>query len=174
MTLCHTMGPNRNVLFQTHTFFLWPYGVMWRSVNVRWRWSSWKSPIMAHPTLSSSGKFCWPSWMATITKNNKMATMTVPFKGVNRPSGSVSGSGKVWLECIVPLENGSQTDSQASPLTCISRCRCHCRCRSVWAPLKIETCTENQIRLLEHEVSHVGFQPLPKSKTLLPRWLIIW
>ena len=51
---------------------------------------------------------------------------------MNTPSGSVSASGsvsgKVSLECIVPLENGSQTHSQVSPLTCISRCRCRSVC----------------------------------------------
>ena len=35
MTLFHTMGPNRNVLFQTHLLFVTIYGLMWSSFNIR-------------------------------------------------------------------------------------------------------------------------------------------
>ena len=33
MTLIHTMGPNKNVLFQTHLLFVTIYGLMWSSFN---------------------------------------------------------------------------------------------------------------------------------------------
>ena len=35
MTLFHKMGPNRNVLFQTHLLFVTIYGLMWSSFNIR-------------------------------------------------------------------------------------------------------------------------------------------
>ena len=31
MTLFHTVGPNRNVLFQTHLLFVTTYGLVWSS-----------------------------------------------------------------------------------------------------------------------------------------------
>ena len=41
-----------------HTLFLWPYmvssGALNEIFNVRWRWTIWKFPITAHPTLSSN------------------------------------------------------------------------------------------------------------------------
>ena len=35
MTLFHTMGPHRNVLFQTHLLFATIYGLTWNSFNIR-------------------------------------------------------------------------------------------------------------------------------------------
>ena len=35
MTLFHTMGPDKNVLFQTHLLFVTIYGLMWGSFNIR-------------------------------------------------------------------------------------------------------------------------------------------
>ena len=35
MTLFHTMGPNRNVLFQTHLIFVTIYGLVWSFFNIR-------------------------------------------------------------------------------------------------------------------------------------------
>ena len=35
ITLFHTMGPNRNALFQTHLIFVTIYGLMWSSFNIR-------------------------------------------------------------------------------------------------------------------------------------------
>ena len=40
-----------------------------------------------------------------------IATCEQPFKGVNRPSGSISGIGKVlFIVYMVTLQNGSGTD----------------------------------------------------------------
>ena len=36
MTLPYMMGPNRNVLFQTHLLFVAIYGLIWSTFNVRW------------------------------------------------------------------------------------------------------------------------------------------
>ena len=50
----HKMGPNRNILFQTLHLFVTIYGLAWRSFNIRWCWSIWKSPITIHTTSSSN------------------------------------------------------------------------------------------------------------------------
>ena len=51
MTLFHTMGPNRNVLFQTHLLFVTIYGLMWSSfINI----CHWLCDI----TLSSNEIYC--------------------------------------------------------------------------------------------------------------------
>ena len=49
MTLIHTMGPNKNVLFQTHLLFVTIYGLMWSSFNIRRQ-----CPITVHLTLSNN------------------------------------------------------------------------------------------------------------------------
>ena len=35
MALFHTMGPNKNVLFQTHLLFVTIFDLMWSSFNIR-------------------------------------------------------------------------------------------------------------------------------------------
>ena len=52
MTFFHTMGPNRNVLFQIYLLFVTIYGLMWSSFNIRGQ-----SLITARPTLSSNATF---------------------------------------------------------------------------------------------------------------------
>ena len=37
-----------------HILFVTIYGLIWSYFNIRWRWSIWKSPITAHPSLSSN------------------------------------------------------------------------------------------------------------------------
>ena len=57
MTLFHTMGPNTNLLFQTPSFcdlFWSTMELFGETFNIRWCWSTWKSPITAHSTLSRS------------------------------------------------------------------------------------------------------------------------